>query len=209
MSEIKPKIAVLVSGSGSNLQTIINNIENGNLNCEISYVIADRFCYALERAEKHKIKSVLMDRKIYGDKLSDKINEILEKNNEKTSYIILAGYLSILSEEFIGKWQKKIINIHPSLLPKYGGKGMYGMKVHEAVIKNKEKESGCTIHYVDSGIDTGESIMNIKVEVSENDTPESLQKKVLEKEHILLIQGIIKLLENEKMKEFKKSGKIN
>lgn len=198
MSEIKPKIAVLVSGSGSNLQTIINNIENGNLNCEISYVIADRFCYALERAEKHKIKSVLLDRKIYGDKLSDKINEILEKNNEKTSYIILAGYLSILSEEFIEKWEKKIINIHPSLLPKYGGKGMYGMKVHEAVIKNKEKESGCTIHYVDSGIDTGEPIMSIKVEVSESDTPESLQKKVLEKEHILLTEGIKKLLENEK-----------
>ena len=195
MSEIKPKIAVLVSGSGSNLQTIINNIENGNLNCEISYVIADRFCYALERAEKHKIKSVLLDRKIYGDKLSDKINEILEKNNEKTSYIILAGYLS---EEFIQKWEKKIINIHPSLLPKYGGKGMYGMKVHEAVIKNKEKESGCTIHYVDSGIDTGEPIMSIKVEVSESDTPESLQKKVLEKEHILLTEGIKKLLENEK-----------
>lgn len=199
MSEIKPKIAVLVSGSGSNLQTIINNIENGNLNCEISYVIADRFCYALERAEKHKIKSVLLDRKIYGDKLSDKINEILEKNNEKTSYIILAGYLSILSEEFIEKWEKKIINIHPSLLPKYGGKGMYGMKVHEAVIKNKEKESGCTIHYVDSGIDTGEPIMSIKVEVSESDTPESLQKKVLEKEHVLLTQGIIKLLENERV----------
>ena len=199
MFEIKPKIAVLVSGSGSNLQTIINNIENGNLNCEISYVIADRFCYALERAEKHKIKSVLLDRKIYGDKLSDKINEILEKNNEKTSYIILAGYLSILSEEFIEKWEKKIINIHPSLLPKYGGKGMYGMKVHEAVIKNKEKESGCTIHYVDSGIDTGEPIMIIKVEVSESDTPESLQKKVLEKEHVLLTQGIIKLLENERV----------
>ncbi|MBF4806446.1 MAG: phosphoribosylglycinamide formyltransferase, partial [Pseudoleptotrichia goodfellowii] len=101
--------------------------------------------------------------------------------------------------EFIEKCEKKIINIHPSLLPKSGGKGMYGMKVHEAVIKNKEKESGCTIHYVDSGIDTGEPIMSIKVEVSESDTPESLQKKVLEKEHVLLTQGIIKLLENERV----------
>ena len=198
MSEIKPKIAVLVSGSGSNLQTIINNIENRNLNCEISYVIADRPCYALERAENHKMKSVLLDRKSYRDKLSSEINKILEKSNEKTSYIILAGYLSILSKEFIEKWEKKIINIHPSLLPKYGGKGMYGLKVHEAVIKNKEKESGCTIHYVDSGIDTGEPIMSIKVKVSEDDTPESLQKKVLEKEHILLTEGIKKLLENEK-----------
>ena len=107
-----------------------------------------------------------------------------------------SGYLSILSEKFIRKWEKKIINIHPSLLPKYGGKGMYGLKVHEAVLKNGEKESGCTIHYVDTRIDTGEPIMNMKVEVLENDTPETLQKRILEKEHQLLIKGIKKILKN-------------
>ena len=190
----KTRIAVFISGSGSNLQSIIDNIENGNLNCEISYVIADRECFGLERAEKHGIKSIMLDKKLFGKNLSDEINAILENDIEKTDYIVLAGYLSILSENFINKWNRKIINIHPSLLPKYGGKGMYGIKVHEAVIANKEKESGCTIHFVDNGIDTGEIITNVKVSVYEEDTPEILQKRVLEKEHILLIEGIKKLL---------------
>lgn len=190
----KTRIAVFISGSGSNLQSIIDNIENGNLNCEISYIIADRECFGLERAEKHGIKSIMLDKKLFGKNLSDEINAILENDTEKTDYIVLAGYLSILSENFINKWNRKIINIHPSLLPKYGGKGMYGIKVHEAVIANKEKESGCTIHFVDNGIDTGEIITNVKVPVYENDTPEILQKRVLEKEHILLIEGINKLL---------------
>ena len=192
----KTRIAVFVSGSGSNLQSIIDNIENGTLNCEISYVIADRECFGLERAEKHGIKSIMLDKKLFGKNLSDEINAILENDTEKTDYIVLAGYLSILSESFINKWNRKIINIHPSLLPKYGGKGMYGIKVHEAVIANKEKESGCTIHFVDNGIDTGEIITNVKVSVYEEDTPEILQKRVLEKGHILLIKGIKKLIEN-------------
>ena len=190
----KTRIAVFISGSGSNLQSIIDNIENGNLNCEISYVIADRECFGLERAEKHGIKSIMLDKKLFGNKLSDEISAILENDIEKTDYVVLAGYLSILSENFINKWNRKIINIHPSLLPKYGGKGMYGIKVHEAVIANKEKESGCTIHFVDNGIDTGEIITNVKVPVYENDAPEILQKRVLEKEHILIIEGIKKLL---------------
>ena len=190
----KTRIAVFVSGSGSNLQSIIDNIENGTLNCEISYVIADRECFGLERAEKHGIKSIMLDKKLFGNKLSDEISAILENDIEKTDYIVLAGYLSILSESFINKWTRKIINIHPSLLPKYGGKGMYGMNVHRAVIEAKETESGCTIHFVDTGVDTGEIILQIKVPVLSDDTPEILQKRVLEKEHILLIEGIKKLL---------------
>ena len=190
----KTQIAVFISGSGSNLQSIIDNIENGNLNCEISYVIADRECFGLERAEKHGIKSIMLDKKLFGNKLSDEISAILENGIEKTDYIVLAGYLSILSESFINKWNRKIINIHPSLLPKFGGKGMYGMNVHRAVIEAKETESGCTIHFVDTGVDTGEIILQIKVPVLSDDTPEILQKRVLEKEHILLIEGIKKLL---------------
>ena len=190
----KTRIAVFISGSGSNLQSIIDNIENGNLNCEISYVIADRECFGLERAEKHGIKSIMLDKKLFGNKLSDEISAILENGIEKTDYIVLAGYLSILSESFINKWTRKIINIHPSLLPKFGGKGMYGMNVHRAVIEAKETESGCTIHFVDTGVDTGEIILQIKVPVLSDDTPEILQKRVLEKEHILLIEGIKKLL---------------
>ena len=192
----KTRIAVFISGSGSNLQSIIDNIENGNLNCEISYVIADRECFGLERAEKHGIKSIMLDKKLFGNKLSDEISAILENDIEKTDYIVLAGYLSILSESFINKWNRKIINIHPSLLPKFGGKGMYGMNVHRAVIEAKETESGCTIHFVDTGVDTGEIILQIKVPVLSDDTPEILQKRVLEKEHILLIEGIKKLIEN-------------
>ena len=192
----KTRIAVFVSGSGSNLQSIIDNIENGNLNCKISYVIADRECFRLERAEKHGIKSIMLDKKLFGNKLSDEISAILENDIEKTDYIVLAGYLSILSESFINKWNHKIINIHPSLLPKFGGKGMYGMNVHRAVIEAKETESGCTIHFVDTGVDTGEIILQIKVPVLSDDTPEILQKRVLEKEHILLIEGIKKLIEN-------------
>ncbi len=190
----KTRIAVFISGSGSNLQSIIDNIENGNLNCEISYVIADRECFGLERAEKHGIKRIMLDKKLFGNKLSDEISAILENGIEKTDYIVLAGYLSILSESFINKWTRKIINIHPSLLPKFGGKGMYGMNVHRAVIEAKETESGCTIHFVDTGVDTGEIILQIKVPVLSDDTPEILQKRVLEKEHILLIEGIKKLL---------------
>ena len=94
----KTRIAVFISGSGSNLQSIIDNIENGNLNCEISYVIADRECFGLERAEKHGIKSIMLDKKLFGNKLSNEISAILENDIEKTDYIVLAGYLSILSE---------------------------------------------------------------------------------------------------------------
>jgi len=189
----KKKIAVLVSGSGSNLQSIIDNVENGNLNCEITYVIADRECYGLQRAEKHGIKTLLLDRKIIDNKLA---NEIIDSTLErcKTDYIVLAGYLSILTEKFIKKWDKRVINIHPSLLPKFGGKGMYGIKVHEAVIKAGEKESGCTVHFVTNEIDAGEIITNVKVPVLEDDTPETLQKRVLEQEHKLLIKGIKKIL---------------
>ena len=152
MSEInKKKIAVLVSGSGSNLQSIIDN------------------------------------------KLANEIIDSTLKES-KTDYIVLAGYLSILTEKFIKKWDKRVINIHPSLLPKFGGKGMYGIKVHEAVIKAGEKESGCTVHFVTNEIDAGEIITNVKVPVLEDDTPETLQKRVLEQEHKLLIKGIKKIL---------------
>ncbi len=186
------RLAVLVSGNGSNLQQIIENIENQNLkNCKIEYVIADRECYAINRAIKHNIQNYMFDRNKYGDKLSNEINKVISNN---VDYIVLAGYLSILSEKFIETWKDKIINIHPSLLPKYGGYGMYGMKVHNAVIANNEKESGCTVHFVDNGVDTGKILLQEKVDINENETPETLQKKVLEKEHILLIKSIKMLI---------------
>lgn len=185
------KIAVLVSGGGTNLQEIIDNIENKRLNCKIEYIIADRDCYSLERGRKYNIKSILLDKKEYGNKLSNEINKVLEN---KVDLIVLAGYLSIIDKDFISDWNNKIIKIHPSLLPKYGGKGMYGMKVHEAVIANKEKKSGCTVHFVDVDIDTGKILLQRKVDVSNNETPESLQKKVLKEEHQLLIEAIEKVI---------------
>ena len=185
------KIAVLVSGGGTNLQEIIDNIENKRLNCKIEYIIADRDCYSLERGRKYNIKSVLLDKKEYGNKLSNEINKVLEN---KVDLIVLAGYLSIIDKDFISNWNNKIINIHPSLLPKYGGKGMYGMNVHEAVIANKENKSGCTVHFVDVDIDTGKILLQRKVDVSNNETPESLQKKVLKEEHQLLIEAIEKVI---------------
>ena len=185
-----PKIAVLISGGGSNLQSVIDNIKNKKLNCTIEYVISDRECLGMKRAENEGIKTVFLDRKKYKNSLSEKIREILE---EKVDYIVLAGFLSILTPEFVKNWDRRIINIHPSLLPKYGGAGMYGIKIHEAVIKNKEKESGCTVHYVDTGIDTGEIIIQEKVTVEPDDTPETLQQKVLEKEHIILTEAIKKV----------------
>ena len=185
------KIAVLVSGGGTNLQEIIDNIENKRLNCKIEYIIADRDCYSLERGRKYNIKSILLDKKEDGNKLSNEINKVLEN---KVDLIVLAGYLSIIDKDFISNWNNKIINIHPSLLPKYGGKGMYGMNVHEAVIANKEKKSGCTVHFVDVDIDTGKILLQRKVDVSNNETPESLQKKVLKEEHQLLIEAIEKVI---------------
>ncbi|WP_157144416.1 phosphoribosylglycinamide formyltransferase [Brachyspira pilosicoli] len=181
-------IAVLISGGGSNLKSLIDNQKEYY---KINVVIADRDCGGLNIAREANIDAVLIDRKEYREKLSKKIDEELKKYN--IDLIVLAGYLSIVDSNFISKWKNKIINIHPSLLPKFGGKGMYGMKVHEAVIKNKEKESGCTVHYVTDMVDGGDIIMQNKVDVLEDDTPEILQKRVLVEEHKILPATVIKL----------------
>lgn len=181
-------IAVLISGGGSNLKSLIDNQKEYY---KINVVIADRDCGGLNIAREANIDAVLIDRKEYKEKLSKKIDEELKKYN--IDLIVLAGYLSIVDSNFISKWKNKIINIHPSLLPKFGGKGMYGMKVHEAVIKNKEKESGCTVHYVTEMVDGGDIIMQNKVDVLEDDTPEILQKRVLVEEHKILPATVIKL----------------
>ncbi|WIH89787.1 phosphoribosylglycinamide formyltransferase [Brachyspira pilosicoli] len=181
-------IAVLISGGGSNLKSLIDNQKEYY---KINVVIADRDCGGLNIAREANIDAILIDRKEYREKLSKKIDEELKKYN--IDLIVLAGYLSIVDSNFISKWKNKIINIHPSLLPKFGGKGMYGMKVHEAVIKNKEKESGCTVHYVTEMVDGGDIIMQNKVDVLEDDTPEILQKRVLVEEHKILPATVIKL----------------
>ncbi|AEB76433.1 phosphoribosylglycinamide formyltransferase [Clostridium botulinum] len=182
------KIAVLISGSGSNLQSIIDNIENENLNCNIEYVISDKEgAFGIERAKQHNIKTFVFDRKKYGESISDKILETLDG---KVDLIVLAGYLSIVKGKILNKFKNKIINIHPSLIPSFCGKGMYGIKVHQKALEYGVKVTGCTVHFVDEGTDTGSIILQKAVNVEEDDTPEKLQKRVLVQEHKALPEAI-------------------
>ncbi|NCA67343.1 MAG: phosphoribosylglycinamide formyltransferase [Clostridia bacterium] len=188
------KIAVFVSGSGSDMQSVIDSIKTGELRAEIVLVVASREgIFAIERAQKEGIECVVFDKKNYSDlnAMYDTIIEALRK--AEAEYIVLAGYLNILSKNIIDAYRQKIINIHPSLIPKYCGMGYYGMRVHRAVIENKESVSGATVHYVDEGADTGEIIAQGYVEVLEDDTPETLQKRVLELEHRLLPETLKKI----------------
>lgn len=175
-------IAVLVSGGGTNLQSIIDSIENGYLkDVKIKYVISDRKgAFGIERARAHNIDTLVLDRKIYKKELS---NKIYEKLKDKVDLIVLAGYLSIISSPLIEGFRNKIINIHPSLIPSFCGKGMYGVKVHEAAINYGVKVSGCTVHFVDENTDTGAIILQNVAKVYSDDTPEELQRRVLQEEH--------------------------
>lgn len=183
------KIAVFVSGGGSNLQAILDAIDNGYLKgVEVSCILADRDCYALERAKKHGVEYHILKKAEF---LS-----FLEKKD--LDLIVLAGYLSIIPKQLIQKWENRVINIHPSLLPKFGGKGMHGIHVHEAVITAGESISGCTVHYVTEDIDSGEILAQETVVVEEEDTAEALQARVLEMEHLLLPRVIRELKEERK-----------
>ncbi|VYT85049.1 Phosphoribosylglycinamide formyltransferase [Clostridium tertium] len=182
------KVAVLVSGGGTNLQSIIDSIDNGKLNCEIEMVIGSKDgIYALERANLKGIKTFIISKKEYGDKTSDKI---LELTKGKVDLIVLAGYLSILEGDILKEFKDRIINIHPSLIPSFCGPRMYGLKVHEAVINSGVKYTGCTVHFVNEEVDRGAILLQEVVPVYYEDTKEILQKRVLEKEHILLPKAI-------------------
>lgn len=186
------KIGVLVSGGGSNLQSIIDKSQSRELQCKVEVVIGDRECYGVERAKEAGIDGYTLDRKVLKKELCREIDKIVSERG--VDLIVLAGFLSIIDEEFVNKWKGRIINIHPSLLPKFGGPGMYGIRVHEAVLKAGEQESGCTVHYVDTGVDSGEIIAQKRVKVLEGDTPEILQKRVLVEEHKLLPESIAKII---------------
>lgn len=186
------KIGVLVSGGGSNLQSIIDKSQSGELQCKVEVVIGDRECYGVERAKEAGIDGYTLDRKVLKKELCREIDKIVSERG--IDLIVLAGFLSIIDEVFVNKWKGRIINIHPSLLPKFGGPGMYGTRVHEAVLKAGEQESGCTVHYVDTGVDSGEIIAQKRVKVLEGDTPEILQKRVLVEEHKLLPESIAKII---------------
>lgn len=181
---------MLVSGSGSNLQSLIDNIEKGNIKGKIVLVISDRpGVFALERAGKYSIPALFFDRKVMPVEELNK-NVLRELKENKVDLIVLAGYLSILSREIINEFKNAIVNVHPSLIPSFCGNGFYGLKVHEKAVEYGVKVSGCTVHFVDEGTDTGPIILQRAVEVMEEDTPESLQKRILEFEHRLLPEAV-------------------
>lgn len=182
------RIGVLVSGGGTNLQSVIDAVEAGALKSQIVCVISNKeAAYGLERARKHQIPAYFINPKEEG--YDEKLMTLLK--DEQVDLVVLAGYLKILNQDLIEAYRERIINIHPSLLPKFGGKGFYGLHVHEAVIAAGEKESGATVHYVDAGVDTGKVILQRKLEIMPEDTPESLQKRILEQiEHRILVEAI-------------------
>lgn len=190
----KTAAAVLVSGNGTNLQALIDN-QQKNSGCpyKINVVISDNpGAFALTRAEKAGIKTYVLEKgNLKGQSLRDyrtrQILEILRK--EKTDIVVLAGFLTILSESLINEFPERIINIHPALLPDFGGPGMYGHHVHEAVLASGKKESGCTVHIVDKGCDTGRVILQRKVPVMAGDTPDSLADRIHKEEYIAIVQG--------------------
>lgn len=186
------KLAVFVSGSGSNLQSLIDAQNSGYIdNAKIKLVIASKpDIFALERAKKENIEALVFEKNKFENIDVMFLEIIKELKQRQIDYIVLAGYLTILPKIIITEYESKIINIHPSLIPAYCGDGFYGMRIHNAVIEAKEKRSGATVHFVDEGVDTGNIIMQEEVEVYENDTPETLQKRVLELEHKLLPKAI-------------------
>lgn len=196
-------IAVLISGGGTNLQSIIDGIKSGFLkDVNIKYVISDREgTYGIERAQKAGIKTLVLDRKVYKQELSGKIFEAVEN---QVDFIVLAGYLSIVAEPLISEFKDRIINIHPSLIPSFCGKGMYGLKVHEAAVDYGVKFSGCTVHFVDENTDTGAIILQKIVEVKNEDTPEELQRRILKEEHEALPLAIKLLSEGKVVVENRK-----
>ena len=184
----KVRIAVLVSGGGTNLQALIDAQADGKLSSgEIKLVIAsNNEAYALKRAENNGIKTaVAVKKKCPQDEFEKKILDILDENN--IDMIILAGFMCILSADFISKWSRRIINVHPSLIPSFCGKGCYGLHVHEKALDYGVKVTGATVHFVNEIPDGGEIIFQKAVNVEDGDTPEILQKRVMEQAEWIIL----------------------
>lgn len=195
------RIAVLVSGGGTNLQAIIDGIEQGRItNSEIAVVISNkRDAYALERARKHGISAEVVSPKDYGSR-QEFDRELLDTvNRYNAGLIVLAGYLVILPELLVSSYKNRIINIHPSLIPSFCGAGYYGLKVHEAALERGVKVTGATVHFVDEGTDTGPIILQQSVQVSGGDTPKLLQKRVMEEAEWKILPEAVDLFANNRL----------
>ena len=188
-------ITVLVSGGGTNLQAIIDSIANGELKdagvCIKKVISNNKEAFALERAKNNGIETSVISPKDYPDRAAFEVALKSAIDESAPDLIVLAGFLVVIPEAIVRSYPKKIINIHPSLLPSFCGKGYYGLKVHEAALARGVKVTGATVHFVDEGTDTGPIILQKAVEVKEGDTPEVLQQRVMkEAEHILLPHAI-------------------
>ena len=191
-------IAVFASHGGSDLQAIIDGCKNNKINARVATVISNNGnSMALQRAADEEIPAYHLSAKKFGSEeiLAEKILSVLSEYH--VDMIFLAGYMRMLHVSVLEKYQNRIFNIHPALLPKFGGKGMYGMNVHNAVIEAGEAETGVTIHRVNAEYDSGEIVAQTKVPVLENDTPETLAARVLEREHEFLVEVISDIVNGE------------
>ena len=195
-------VVVLVSGGGTNLQALIDSIEGGEVTgAEIAAVISNKKdAYALTRAAEHNIPGVCISPKDYDsrDEFAAALSKALE--SYKADLVVLAGYLVIVPEKVIEKYAGRIINIHPSLIPSHCGPGYYGLHVHESVLARGNKVTGATVHFVDEGTDTGPIILQKAVEVSDDDTPETLQKKVMEQAEWKMLPKAVDMIANGRIK---------
>ena len=202
------RFAVLISGNGSNLQALIDEIHAKEI-AEIVLVLSDRAdAYGLIRAEKAGIPAFFVDPKEYPDRQEYHLALLRMVLEAKADFVVLAGYLRILTKPWIDIFPNRILNIHPSLLPRHCGKGYYGLKVHEAVLAAGDTESGATVHFVDEGTDTGPVLYQEPVKVAAEETPESLQQKVLAVEHRLLVKAAAELAEKLRPAEEKEEDEI-
>lgn len=195
------KIGVMVSGGGTNLQAILDAIDNGTItNAEIKVVISNNpGAYALERAKHHRIEAVCLSPKTFETR--DAFNEaFLAKVDEyDLDLIVLAGFLVKIPANMIEKYEGRIINVHPSLIPSFCGVGYYGLKVHEAALERGVKVTGATVHFVDAGMDTGPIILQKAVEVQGGDTPEVLQRRVMEQAEWVILPQAINMIANKEI----------
>lgn len=202
------KVAVLVSGGGTNLQAIIDSVANGKItNTEIVTVISNnKNAFALERAQKAGIPAKCVSPKDYESR--ELFNKALLEAVEESGadLIVLAGFLVVIPQEMIEKYRNRIINVHPSLIPSFCGTGYYGLKVHEAALERGVRVSGATVHFVDEGTDTGPIILQKAVEILDGDTPQLLQKRIMERAEWVILPMAIDLIANGKIEV--KDGKV-
>ena len=196
-------VVVLVSGGGTNLQAIIDGVEDGTItNTRIAGVISNnRNAYALKRAEKSGIAGRCISPKMFGSREEFNENLLRAVDDMKPDLIVLAGFLVVIPPAMIEKYRNKIINIHPSLIPAFCGTGYYGLKVHEAALERGVKVAGATVHFVDEGTDTGPIILQKAVEVEPGDTPEALQRRVMEQAEWKILPQAIDMIANGKVQE--------